>query len=533
MRTNGEDPEHATALARSAVELPPVLVHRPTMRVLDGMHRLNAARLRGDRSIDVVFFDGDEPDPVITDFAPNPVRPLRRPATDPDAVLVPLRPATRVPRPSTPVHQVAAEFELDPRTVVEVLDRLRRCRRATPGAQPRLEPLPAPAVDATSLVLDRVCDELFATLTRRDQRLRARQYLRGLLETDGRKTIRNIAARVEGRGIDQRLHHFISDSTWDWEPVRTALARYVTQAMEPEAWVIRPVLVPKAGRQAVAVTRRFCPTRGKTVHGQQAVGVLAVSEAASVPVSWRLQLPREWVEDPHRRARAAMPDDVGAESLGDCAAQAYLRVLDRTGSADRPAVLDGRDMEPNQLLRPLHTAEAPLLVRIASTILLQVDDPTLAGHRTPGPLTARKIVESARFRSRPIAGPDARIESGHLLTTVDVRWPCGGESPAADLPMQLIAVSPLGENVCEELWLTTMTTVPTTTILRLSKLVRRVDRDLDAVSRHAGIWDFSGRSFPGWHRHVTLASAAHLVRLLARTDYRADLLSPGETGTSH
>lgn len=122
-----------------------------------------------------------------------------------------------------------------------------------------------------------------------------------------------------------------------------------------------------------------------------------------------------------------------------------------------------------------------------------------------------------------------------MVTTVDVRWPAGTGAPGqgADTPLRLIAVSPLGENVCEELWLTTLTTMPAATLLKLARLVRRVDRDLDAVSQHVGIWDFSGRSFPGWHRHVTLASAAHLVRLLARTDYRADRLWHCDTGNSH
>jgi hypothetical protein len=39
--------------------LPPIVVHRPTMRVIDGMHRLRAARLRGAEKIKVRFFDGD------------------------------------------------------------------------------------------------------------------------------------------------------------------------------------------------------------------------------------------------------------------------------------------------------------------------------------------------------------------------------------------------------------------------------------------------------------------------------------------
>lgn len=59
-RVDGEDLAHAALLAEAYGTLPPIVVHRDTMRVVDGMHRLRAAQLRGCDSIDVVFFDGTE-----------------------------------------------------------------------------------------------------------------------------------------------------------------------------------------------------------------------------------------------------------------------------------------------------------------------------------------------------------------------------------------------------------------------------------------------------------------------------------------
>ncbi|OXM59534.1 ParB N-terminal domain-containing protein [Amycolatopsis vastitatis] len=57
-RIGGEDSEHVRALAEQSGPLPPILVHRPTMRVIDGMHRLRASTLRGETDIAVQFFDG-------------------------------------------------------------------------------------------------------------------------------------------------------------------------------------------------------------------------------------------------------------------------------------------------------------------------------------------------------------------------------------------------------------------------------------------------------------------------------------------
>ncbi|WP_081736413.1 ParB/RepB/Spo0J family partition protein [Amycolatopsis orientalis] len=64
-RTSGEDPEHVEALLSAEWELPPILVHRPTMQVVDGLHRLKAARVRGDTKIRAKFVDGTESDAFV------------------------------------------------------------------------------------------------------------------------------------------------------------------------------------------------------------------------------------------------------------------------------------------------------------------------------------------------------------------------------------------------------------------------------------------------------------------------------------
>jgi hypothetical protein len=64
-RLNGESIDHIRLLAASETQLPPILVHRQTMRVIDGMHRLRAAQLRGQETIDATFFDGTEAEAFV------------------------------------------------------------------------------------------------------------------------------------------------------------------------------------------------------------------------------------------------------------------------------------------------------------------------------------------------------------------------------------------------------------------------------------------------------------------------------------
>ncbi|MFE4576362.1 ParB/RepB/Spo0J family partition protein [Streptomyces chartreusis] len=59
-RLEGEDHSHAQTLADVEHSLPPIIVHRPSMRVIDGSHRLMAALMKGRETIDVRFFEGPE-----------------------------------------------------------------------------------------------------------------------------------------------------------------------------------------------------------------------------------------------------------------------------------------------------------------------------------------------------------------------------------------------------------------------------------------------------------------------------------------
>ncbi|MFI5756936.1 streptomycin biosynthesis protein [Streptomyces sp. NPDC051569] len=59
-RTTGENLEHIRRLAGVLGDLPPIIVHRATMRVVDGLHRLRAAELRRQEFITARMFEGDE-----------------------------------------------------------------------------------------------------------------------------------------------------------------------------------------------------------------------------------------------------------------------------------------------------------------------------------------------------------------------------------------------------------------------------------------------------------------------------------------
>lgn len=64
-RVSGLNHEHASALAELEAALPPITVQRETMRVIDGMHRLQAAMLRGQDTIEARLYSGPPEDAFV------------------------------------------------------------------------------------------------------------------------------------------------------------------------------------------------------------------------------------------------------------------------------------------------------------------------------------------------------------------------------------------------------------------------------------------------------------------------------------
>ncbi|MFE9747242.1 IS701 family transposase [Saccharothrix saharensis] len=436
------------------------------------------------------------------------------------------------------------------------------------------------------LVVAELGSALFSSFAREDQRRKGVEYLNGLLRAGGRKSIRNIAQAVGGPGTEQYLHHFISDSTWGWVPVRRALAEHVRRVAEPDAWVVRPMLIPKAGKHSVGVARRFCPELGQTLNAQQAMGVWAASDDVTVPVDWRLHLSQAWVQDPGRRSRAAIPDWVRAETEGECAIEAFLGMDARLDFPDRPLVLDARGMDVHAAVARLHPT-APLLMRISGTQAFTVLDPAVA-RRGAEPLPARQIMGMARETRKPVAGrwpllaatvrvgvpglggrtgDPARVgvgqagalnqpgragaigpadapSPGSLNQAGPAAGPVGASSRGARVgavgqvgasgqtarigaagrarvgELVLLGVGSAGQSWPAELWLSNQPDADAATLLHTSRFIDRVDHDFARFGDRVGLRDFTGRSFAGWHRHTTLASAAHAVLALADSAHR-------------
>ncbi|MFE9468639.1 IS701 family transposase [Streptomyces virginiae] len=151
--------------------------------------------------------------------------------------------------------------------------------------------------------------DVFASLRRKDQRVKSDCYLRGLMLDGRRKSIHAMAARLPD-GNEQNLQQFVNQSTWDPVPVQRRICERMLPLITPTAWVIDDVSLPKDGRMSVGVAPQYCGALGKRANGQVAVSVHAATDTASCPLQWRLFLPRSREADNDRRTSTRVPSEI-------------------------------------------------------------------------------------------------------------------------------------------------------------------------------------------------------------------------------
>src|SRR6478736_4148094 len=169
-----------------------------------------------------------------------------------------------------------------------------------------------------------------------------RDYCTGLLMPAERKSVEPMAAVTAPARVaaqHQSLLHFVANAPWSDAAVLAKVREIVLPEMtrtEPiAAWIIDDTGFPKKGRHSVGVGRQYCGQLGKQDNCQVAVSLSLANHAASLPVSYRLYLPRDWAEDPARRAKAGVPEEIAFRTKPEIALD-LLRAAAAAGDAAAP-----------------------------------------------------------------------------------------------------------------------------------------------------------------------------------------------------
>lgn len=394
--------------------------------------------------------------------------------------------------------------------------------------------------------------EVFACLPRSDQRATGGLYVRGLLLDGQRKSMQPMAERL---GIDhQRLQQFMTSSTWDFVAVRRRLAARVHDVVAPVAWVIDDTGFPKYGTSSPGVARQYSGTLGKVASCQIGVSVHAVTDHASAALDWRLFIPEAWddacTDDPdtaeaiqHRRARCGIPDGERNRPKWQLA----IEMLDelRGWGLKVPVICADAGYGDNAQFRAALTdRDLGYIVQVKGGCTAHAADavPELL------PANGKNWRGLPRYRTNPISLREHVLAAGrtsahHLSWREGSKGALGSDfvalrvRPAGRRPRYgddgtlaqawLIAQWPPGEDEPVKYWLSNLPDhTPLQDLVQLGKIRWRIEHDYRELKTGLGIDHYEGRSWTGWNRHVTLATAAHLFLTILR------LTSPKAAGAA-
>jgi len=295
-----------------------------------------------------------------------------------------------------------------------------------------------------------------------------------------------------------------------------------------EAWIIDDTGFPKHRCCSVGVAQQYCGQLGKQDNCQVAASLSLANHHASLPVAYRLYLPKDWAGDGKRRRKADVPDDITFKTKPQialeqlrwaCAAgvprgvvlmdAGYGADTDLRASITRLGLTYVAGIGPNTTVwasgkAPLPPKEwsgrgrrAKLMRRDAKHRPVSVKALALGLPRRAWRTIAWREGTSewlssrfARVRVRP-AHRDYKLSESRPEEWLLIEWPKGEKEPT-------------------RYWLSTLP--GNITFFRLVDLTKprwRIERDYLELKQEVGLGHFEGRGWRGFHHHTTLCIATY------------------------
>src|SRR5213593_4379496 len=200
--------------------------------------------------------------------------------------------------------------------------------------------------DASQSRFNRYVEGLASVIGHADRAAPLRDYCVGLIMPCERKSVEPMAAvTAPGRvaAQHQSLLHFVGQAPWPDAKVLAKVREMVLPAIERhgpiEVWIIDDTGFPKHGKHSVGVAPQYCGQLGKEANCQVAVSLSVANHHASLPVAYRLYLPKDWAQDGERRRKAGVPGDIAFKTKPEIALD-QLRWAREAGIAPGVVLMD-------------------------------------------------------------------------------------------------------------------------------------------------------------------------------------------------
>ena len=378
-------------------------------------------------------------------------------------------------------------------------------------------------------------DGLVSVIGHADREKPLGDYCRGLLLPCERKSVEPMAAVTAPARVaaqHQSLLHFVGEAPWSDEKVLAKVRELVVPAIERhgpiEAWIIDDTGFGKKGRHSVGVAHQYCGELGQSGNCQVTVTLSIANHHASLPVGYRLYLPKEWAEDPARRDKAGVPAQVVFKTKPAIALD-QLQAACAAGIARGVVVMDTAYGSDTKLRSGVSALALSYVAGIQSAVTVW----------PPGrePLPPKPYVGHGRRPTRlRREGPHKPVSVKTLALGLPkkawrtIRWREGSNDwlcsrfarvrvrPAYDdyrrltpRPHEWLLIEwPKGEPGPTRYWLSNLPqNITFNRLVDLAKLRWRIERDYQELKQEVGLGHYEGRGWRGFHHHATLCIAAY------------------------
>ena len=386
---------------------------------------------------------------------------------------------------------------------------------------------------------ERYCDAMVATMMHADREQPGRWYLKGLVLPGGRKSVEPMAARVQPqrvRSAHQSMHHLVAEAQWSDAAMLATVAKAVLPKLvcgeAPVFWIVDDTGFPKKGKHSVGVAHQYCGQTGKQDNCRVAVTLSIATHEGSLPVGFRMYLPREWTDDAARCRKVGVPSEVGFATKPQLAWQQIEAAL-QAGYPRGTVLADAAYGDETAWREKLAGRELTYAVgvRPATTVWWGEHQPAAAANPKGGvgrarsrlqrdathqPISVADLARALPARSwrtvtwrQGVSAPlcsrfaRVRVSAAHrdrprAEEWLIIEWAPGSDAPAhywfsnlaRDLPWQAMVDTVMGR------W--------------------RIERDYQELKQELGLGHFEGRNWRGFHHHASLCVAAYGFLMLER-----------------
>ena len=376
---------------------------------------------------------------------------------------------------------------------------------------------------------------LVAAAGHEDRHAPLQSYCKGLLLPGKRKSIEPMAARLDPARVQpmrQSLHHLVAKSPWSDEALLREVRNEVLATMQKPgpvvAWIVDDTGFPKKGRHSVGVARQYCGQVGKQENCRVAVSLSVATWSSSLPVAYRLYLPKEWAADDQRREKAEVPTEIEFQTKPEIAL-AQIRQAVEQNVAGGVVLADAGYGANTEFREGLTQLELQYVVGVQSTMTVwgpgQQPLPAQPRGKTGRPprllqrsadhqpVSVKQLamsLPSSAFRSitwREATQRKLRSRFAAVRVRPAHRDYWRAEPHAEEW---LLMEWPKGEAEPTKYWLSTL---PLNTrrkaLVKMAKHRWIIERDYQELKQELGLGHFEGRNWRGFHHHATLCIAAY------------------------